>query len=91
MTKGVSIRNNAAIVVLTGALGVACTPELPAHEVDSVSPLWGYNGEVTAISVSGQDFFPSVAVDGTEENGGRVDAQGGGTGGSSGGGRMLSV
>ena len=75
MTKGVSIRNNAAIVVLTGALGVACTPELPAHEVDSVSPLWGYNGEVTAISVSGQDFFPSVAVDGTEENGGRVDAQ----------------
>ena len=48
---------------------------MPAHQVDQVAPIWGYNGEITAVSIEGQNFFPAVAVDGTEDNGGRVDAQ----------------
>ena len=52
-----------------------CTPELPEPELWSVSPQWGYNGEVTPIRIDGEALYPSVAVDGGEGTGGRVDAQ----------------
>jgi hypothetical protein len=52
-----------------------CAPELPPPVVESVVPVWAYNAEVTPIRIQGEAFFPSLAIDGGLDNGGRVDAQ----------------
>ena len=74
--EGVGIQYRAATVwCLWAVMACGCAPELPDPEVQSVSPEWGYNGEVTPIRIEGEAFYPSVAVDGGDGKGGRVDAQ----------------
>jgi hypothetical protein len=58
-----------------GSLLLGCSPELPDPVVESVLPIWAYNGEVTPIRIQGESFYPSLAIDGGLENGGRIDAQ----------------
>ncbi len=53
---------------------LACTPSLPEPLVTGVSPDWGYNGELTHISISGRNFFPMVELD-VREDGARFDRQ----------------
>jgi hypothetical protein len=70
----ISFRAFFRALVAVFALG-ACAPDLPQHVVDSVVPVWAYNGEVTPIGIRGEAFFPVLAVDGGLDNGGRIDAQ----------------
>ena len=72
---GGSIRFLRLVLVSLGTSLWGCAPQLPEPEIDIVEPVWGYNGEVTPISVRGESFYPSVTVNGGVDNGGRVDAQ----------------
>jgi len=58
-----------------GALLLGCSPDLPDPVVEGVEPVWAYNGEVTPVRIHGDSFYPSLAIDGGLDNGGRIDAQ----------------
>ncbi len=44
----------------------SCAPELPAPQLESVEPSWGYNGEETAVRLLGENLYPRVQARGGE-------------------------
>jgi hypothetical protein len=57
----------ALCLALAGCVATSCSPELPTPLIDSVVPDRGYNGEVTLLSVSGENFLPLVSMDPNDE------------------------
>ena len=50
------------LVGLAVGLCGACTPDLPVPRLTSMSPDWGYNGEETRVTITGEDLYPRVQV-----------------------------
>ena len=46
--------------VLAAVLSTACSPDLPGIAVSGVDPAWGYNGDETDVTISGDAFYPRV-------------------------------
>ena len=65
-----------ARILFTSVFFVAsCGPELPAPVLETVSPNWAYNGEITEISILGENLYPYVLVNDGLNTGNRFDAQ----------------
>ncbi|MFH1469374.1 MAG: Ig-like domain-containing protein [Pseudomonadota bacterium] len=52
----------------------ACAPGFPEPSLTGIEPRVGYNGEPTAVHLTGVNFFPAVEID-VREQGARLDRQ----------------
>lgn len=50
------------VSLVTLVAGAGCGPAADPPEVRSVSPGWGWTGETTSVTVTGQRFYPSLVV-----------------------------
>ncbi len=63
-------------LLFTAVVFVAsCGPELPAPKLETVTPNWAYNGEITEIDIVGENLFPYVVVSEGPNDASRFDAQ----------------
>lgn len=55
------------VTLVTLVAGAGCGPAAEAPEVRSLSPAWGWTGETTSVTVTGQRFYPALVVGDNKE------------------------